>query len=77
MNHSPDAMPDANAPVHTCLPVGEREIRELAAKIWTEAGRPDGRDTQISLEAEAKLRAGQITEVQFAEFECAVYPALW
>jgi hypothetical protein len=51
MNPSPstDTIATASAPTHD-------EIAQCARALWTESGRPEGRDGAIWLEAEAERR---------------------
>jgi len=77
MNQSTNARPDANYPAQLVVPADESEIRQLAAKIWAEVGRPEGRDSQIWLEAEAKLQSESSTRAETPDFECSGFPALW
>lgn len=46
-------------PLEPMKPPTQDEISQRAQKLWQDYGRPEGRDTEIWLEAERQLSAGQ------------------
>lgn len=46
-------------PLEPMKPPTQDEISQRAQKLWQDSGRPEGRDTEIWLEAERQLSAGQ------------------